>query len=110
LKRDFNIEARRTDDVLILDLHGELDLATAPSVRDAVAHSADGQAAILVDLQGLEFIDSTGVRLLLELNAQPVDPPIAFANPSETVARLLALTGLRDMLRWRDGPDLEAPA
>jgi len=100
MERPLRIKAQQADDLLTLDLHGELDIATVPQVRDAVAQHADGQAAIVLDLHELAFIDSSGIRLLLELNARQTDPPLYFHNPSEAVSRLLGLTGTDGMLRW----------
>jgi anti-sigma B factor antagonist len=46
-----------------LTLRGELDLATAARLEQALAQSGDD---VLLDLRGLTFMDSTGVRVLLE--------------------------------------------
>jgi anti-anti-sigma factor len=49
-----------------LTLAGELDIATAPELRDEIARRCqDGAAEIVLDLHELSFIDSTGLRLLL---------------------------------------------
>ena len=74
MERDLVVAAHQSQDVLTLVLHGELDIATAADVRAALAQHRDGQASIVVDLHDLEFIDSSGLRLLLELNADQAGP------------------------------------
>jgi anti-anti-sigma factor len=102
MDRILRIDAQPADDTLTLFLRGELDLATLPEVRSAFARHADGQVAIVVDLHDLDFIDSSGLRVLLELNATQLGPPVRFQRPSEPVSRLLDLTGIGDLLTWRD--------
>lgn len=50
----------------LLQVSGELDVATVPSLRSAVEQALDaGHAALLVDLSTTRFIDSTGCRELV---------------------------------------------
>ena len=45
---------------------GELDIASAPALEDALLHGLDsGASSIVLDLTGVTFIDSAGVRLLM---------------------------------------------
>jgi anti-sigma B factor antagonist len=46
-------------------LSGELDLATAPQLRECLAELAGGGKSVEVDLSGLQFIDSTGITVLM---------------------------------------------
>jgi anti-sigma B factor antagonist len=59
---------RITDDegARVLTLSGELDLASAPQLQRAFDRAeASGSRHVVVDLSGLEFIDSSGLRLLV---------------------------------------------
>ena len=62
----FGYEYRSTGDRIVVAVEGEIDLATAPALlaalRDAVASPA---SAVVADLTGVEFIDSSGVHALL---------------------------------------------
>jgi anti-anti-sigma factor len=59
-----------TDGVRIVECQGELDIATAPEVEDIVRGLVEGGAGRLrLDWSGLTFMDSTGIRLLLEVVA-----------------------------------------
>ncbi len=101
------IDERDTGPVHTITLGGELDVATAPDLAAAIDMArAHGLRRILVDLTGLEFCDSTGLRALIgaaqELRIArgrltvvcPADGP---------VSRLLELTGMRETLNvYRD--------
>lgn len=57
----------RTDSAHVVKLSGELDLATAPHVTDVLgtAEASDAHTVVL-DLSRLVFIDSSGLRLIIE--------------------------------------------
>ena len=63
-----SVSSRRTGDVLTVRVAGDVDLATAPTVQNAIldAIAVDGVSEVLVDLSGVEFLDSSGVALLLK--------------------------------------------
>jgi anti-anti-sigma factor len=80
---------------------GELDIATV-SVLEPVMLAAEATDAdtIVLDLSGLTFIDSTGLRLVLDANDRcggEVDRLRVIAG-SPAVERLLDVVGLRDRL------------
>jgi anti-sigma B factor antagonist len=63
---DFGIDVTRTGDAAIVSVIGELDLATAPRLREEIdALVESGVCAVTVDLVRLEFIDSTGLSALV---------------------------------------------
>ena len=65
------IQADRRGGDHVLALSGELDLATAPRVEAELAAAAATDAdRIVLDLCGLDFIDSTGLRLILNADAR----------------------------------------
>ena len=84
-----------------LKVIGELDLVTAPRLREELArHHAHGVRVVL-DLSELRFMDSTGLVLLME-SAQG-DGAIALrrdVNPA--VARLLEVTNTERLFVWLD--------
>jgi anti-sigma B factor antagonist len=78
---------------------GELDLATVEGLQQVLLEIDDG-AEIVLDLSGLSFIDSTGLRLVLDLNERyggEADRLRVIAG-SPAVERLLDIVGLRDQL------------
>ena len=80
-------------------LEGELDLATVPRVGQAVRELREvGWESIVVDLAGVEFVDSSGLRLLVELDgrARAEGWRLALRGECPAFERLLCVTGLRD--------------
>jgi anti-anti-sigma factor len=65
------VETEQHDDVVVARLSGELDISVAEKtgrkIADAVASSALG---VVVDMSGLEFMDSSGVSMLFSLARQ----------------------------------------
>lgn len=94
----------------LVRLVGELDLAGAPALSEAVARAAaDGGSGrpLVLDMRDVSFIDSTGVRTLLEA-AQSVGGSLALLAPSPAVTRVLDLTRLRG--RFVEVAGLDDPA
>jgi len=87
----------RSDGRVLVAVDGELDLATAPELRDVlVALSEDGDKEVTLDLTGLEFIDSTGLSVLVMTftRARAAGGSLVIRNPSQSVTRILEITGL----------------
>ncbi|MFN8123781.1 MAG: STAS domain-containing protein [Thermoleophilia bacterium] len=92
------IGRERRPNATVLRLTGELDLATAPDVLAAVeAATGDGTSRLVLDMSGVSFIDSTGVRTLLEAN-RVAGNDLSLLAPSPAVTRVLELTELRGHL------------
>ena len=78
-----------------LTLRGELDLGTAERLEQALA-DADGE--VLLDLRGLTFMDSTGVRVLLEV-AEQRDSELRIIVPARGEVRVtIEETGIAPLL------------
>jgi anti-sigma B factor antagonist len=87
-------------------LEGELDLSTAATLQDAVLELMDnGWSTILVDLGGLTFMDSSGLRMAFELDTEAGRRGIALqlTGATENVRRLFSLTGLSRRLNMAPG-------
>jgi anti-anti-sigma factor len=101
----FRVGVSRADDGSVVAVEGELDLATAPQLRDRlVALSEEGQPQIILDLTRLGFIDSTGLSVLVMAhNRARVDGgSILIRNPSPSVLRILEITGLVSVFAIED--------
>lgn len=77
---------------------GELDQSTAPELRTALtdALGGDNEAGVLVDLSDCNFIDSTGLSLLVEAKRRLAEDHRRFGVccADADVRRLLELTGI----------------
>jgi anti-sigma B factor antagonist len=74
---------------------GELDLATADRLADAIDElSIAGFDQIVLDLRAVSFMDSTGLRLVVGQVRRP-DATVRLIDGGPAVARLFDLTGVR---------------
>jgi anti-sigma B factor antagonist len=80
-------------------LRGEFDVTDAVSVAAALAALATRDAAIVVDLAGLEFIDSSGLAALAHARTQArrAGGDLLLASPQQQVLRILSITRLTDV-------------
>jgi anti-sigma B factor antagonist len=82
-------------------IRGEVDLDAVPSLEpalDAAIHSTAG--AFVLDLCDLDFLDSSGLRLILRARALLAreDRELAIVCPPGPVRRLFELAGIADLL------------
>lgn len=61
----FQMSERREDDRVVVALSGELDFGTSSAVQQRLADLRDAEQPVLLDLDRLTFMDSTGIRLVL---------------------------------------------
>ncbi len=102
LEHPLTIEVHRDGDEVTLTLTGELDPHTAPMLAEELEAAAhDGATSVVLILSGLGFIDSSGLRVLISANRDITDRGgrLVLRSPSETVRRLLEITGLLDHLQ-----------
>jgi anti-sigma B factor antagonist len=103
-----HVEIRYAADRVILTLTGELDMASAPMLQSAVEGAdLDARELVVLDLKGLEFIDSTGLRVILAVRKLCVErgQDLAITQGSPQVERLLSVTGVADHLKMIPSPD-----
>jgi anti-sigma B factor antagonist len=93
----FRLASRLDGGRAIVEAHGELDLGTVDGVERAVRElRRDGATDVVLDLRALTFMDSSGLRLLLRLDADAREHgwTLAIADGDGPVRRLLELTNL----------------
>jgi anti-anti-sigma factor len=98
---DFDITMREDDDgLLVIAAAGDLDLSTVDELAAATRRGLPAHRAVVLDLTGLTFMDSSGIRLLIELAAAQDGTRVAFIAPADPVASVLEIAGVRDRLPW----------
>jgi anti-anti-sigma factor len=100
---NFKVDVEDDGTLLVLRLHGELDLLSVPTVEETIERH-DERQALVVDLRDLEFMDSSGLRMIVELVNRQSDTEVAFVAPGERVGRVLDMTGVRAKLTWVSEP------
>jgi anti-sigma B factor antagonist len=102
------IDVRREPDRVVIVLGGELDMASAPLLQKAIEGAELSENGIVVlDLQDLQFIDSTGLRVILATRKLCGErgQELAVTHSSEQVERLLSVTGVAEHLRTISSPE-----
>lgn len=96
------VEVVRGDDhTVTVRLRGEIDLASAAAVEQAVrAALPEPPVRVVFDLSELRFMDSSGIAVLLRLACDAAG--VSVRNPSPTVAMVIEATGLSEILRVDD--------
>jgi anti-sigma B factor antagonist len=82
---------------------GDIDVVSAASIetalRQAEAQLADATDAVVIDVSGVRFIDSSGLRILLAASRrnERADRRVVLRSPGSSVERLLGITGTAAM-------------
>lgn len=103
----FGIHTAKRGDTYHVVLTGEFDLAAVEPVQAAVAQAFDGDTALLeIDLSQLTFLDSSGLRAILETRdaAAQRDVRLQIVRGIDVVQRVFAITGLEGILPFVDAP------
>ena len=93
LPEEFAVTSRRSDDLRVIALSGELDAATVELLEQAIRKAEDEDSkTIFLDLRELSFIDSMGLNVLLEARRRCDRIRLGPSNHDQ-VTRLIGLTG-----------------
>ena len=107
---EFSIATEPRDDALLVTLAGELDLANADDVESAVLGAVAGGRRVVLDLRQLDFMDSSGVRVLVAAHAAAEEGGGRFTivrpPPGGAVSRVLEISGLEGILELVDSADV----
>jgi anti-sigma B factor antagonist len=101
------LETEEADSYVRLALSGELDIASAPQVEEALNRiEANQPGLILIDLRGLEFMDSTGLRTVVSADSRAREEGrrLAVVRGPEQVERIFTVTRLNERLEMVDEP------
>ncbi len=101
----FGVEITPDDDgKRTVALSGEIDLASAPAVWDALEPALEDATRVVVDLSDVRFIDSTGLSVLVRAHRRLSHNggTLVVRSPSEMAGRVLRVTGLDTVFGWAD--------
>ncbi len=90
-----NLEGKK----LTVELEGRLDTTTSPELKKSLNESLDGVTELVMDLNGLEYISSAGLRVLLSAQKLMMKQgSMKVIHVNETVMEILEVTGFVDIL------------
>ena len=105
---DLVLSTAKVDDLAVVSVGGEVDLDTASQLGDhALEAVRDVSPHVVLDLTGVTFMDSTGLKVLLSVQrrAELAGGSFGVAGPSRSVRKILALTGLDQTFAIYDTAD-----
>lgn len=108
MESSLQLEVRSADRAAVIAVGGELDLASAPALEQELERAAtSGADLVIVDLRELQFIDSTGLGLLIKAHrqAEAAGRKFAVVRGGRQVQRLLDVTGIEQRLTLVDSPE-----
>jgi anti-anti-sigma factor len=96
----FSTEVVRVDGNTVIYVQGEIDVATAERLRDAIEPHMGPDQTIVLDLSGVEFMDSSCIRVLVQARGELTENggSLVLRNPSPGAHRVLTLTGVEFIL------------
>ena len=106
---ELKISSRSQGNVAVVTVGGEVDLYTAPQLRDELVGALkDGARRLVIDMSRVEFCDSTGISVLLSAmkRSRDKDGDLELVAPKPAVTKVLEVTGLDEVFTIH--PDLGA--
>lgn len=101
----FKMTEHLDGETTVLTLVGELDLASVSEVQQRLCELRDAGSAVILDLDQLTFMDSTGIRMLLAACQDAAEHAWRFqvTRGSGRVRHLLSVVQIADRLPYADG-------
>ena len=96
-----NINKARQNGVMIFELEGRLDTVSAPMLQDAVDEEIGDAAAVVFDFKKLEYLSSSGLRILLTTQQIMEDtdrPDVTVQGANADIRGVFAVTGFDNVL------------
>jgi anti-anti-sigma factor len=100
------VEVRHADNVTVVTVTGEIDADSMLALR-APLYELNPGSHIVVDMSGVRFMDSSGLKVILTQRARMTETggSIHIRHPSPAVQRVVEVSGLTDVLCEPNTPD-----
>jgi anti-sigma B factor antagonist len=105
---DVSVASRTVDGTTVVDVTGEIDVYTAPALREKLtALVDDGHVDLVVDLTEVRFMDSTGLGLLVGVlkRVRGLDGRLQLVIDSERLLKVFRITALTQVFTIRETVD-----
>jgi anti-sigma B factor antagonist len=94
---DLDLKVRKEEDHAVLEIGGEIDVYTAPKLREKLIELvSDGSYDLIVDLERVDFLDSTGLGVLVGglKRVRNHDGSLKLVCTQEKILKIFRITGL----------------
>ena len=98
---ELDVTSREESGCTVLSVVGEVDVFTAPTLDEALSAAiAGGSICVVVDLTGVDFLDSTGLSVLVKAlkRVREADGSLDVVVSADRVAKVFRLTGLDKLI------------
>ena len=102
----FDVEVRTDEGAVVVAPRGEIDLGTVDEVRRAIERAHDSASTLVIDLSGVGFLDTSGLRLVVEQHnrARDLGYSLKLIPGPPPVQRVFQIAGLEPKLPFADAP------
>ena len=107
---DLTLSTREVDGTTIVAVGGEIDVYTAPKLRECITGLVDeGHRDLIIDLEQVEFMDSTGLGVLVGglKRVRTHEGSLELVCTQERLLKIFRITGLAKVFVIRDSVDAE---
>ena len=96
---DVEVDDHERDQV-VAHVRGEVDLYTAPKLRERLMAATDGVNRLVLDLREVTFLDSTGISVIVSVlkRMREGGGDLVLRSPTEAVRKVLEMTRLDNVL------------
>jgi anti-sigma B factor antagonist len=108
---DLDVDTGQVGAASVLTLRGEIDVYTAPRLRQAIIDLVDGGADhIVVDMSAVDFLDSTGLGVLVGglKRVKVKDGSLSIVTSQDKILKIFDITGLNKVFAIHDSVDAAA--
>jgi len=105
---DLTLATREVDGATVVAVGGEIDVYTAPKLRDKITELVgDGAYHLVLDLRGVEFLDSTGLGVLVGglKKVRAHDGSLRLVCTQERLLKIFRITGLAKVFDIHDSAE-----
>ncbi len=102
---ELGLDVIASDEATVLAVRGEVDVYTAPKLREKLVELvAQGRHTIVVDLEGVDFLDSTGLGVLVGglKRARSHDGDLVLVCTHQRIIKVFEITGLTKVFTIHD--------
>jgi anti-sigma B factor antagonist len=102
---DLSLQTREVDSRTIVEVGGEIDVYTAPKLRDKITELVgEGHHNLVIDMEGVDFLDSTGLGVLVGglKKVRAYDGSMELICSQDRLLKIFRITGLAKVFTIHD--------